>query len=173
MKTYAYVVNNVIVEVILPAVDNNGDEISIDERFHPDFVSSLVDISKNNPQPLQGYILKNNKFVSPVNSLSVEDKLKLNEIAIQNALDAKAAERGYSSIKSACAYASPVAIPTDTPINTLREKFRQEGNALQTWMGQVWATAYIHQDAVIAGTEECPTEDEAVALMPELVWPSV
>lgn len=173
MKTYAYVVNNVIAEVILPAINDDGDEISIDNRFHPDFVSSLVDISKIKPLPLQGYILRNNKFVSPADSISVEDKLKLNESAIQAALDAKANERGYSSIKSACAYASPVAISASSPVNTLREKFRQEGNALQEWMSEVWATAYMHQAAVLAGDEECPTIEEAVLLMPTFVWPSV
>lgn len=45
MKIYAFVQNGEVVEIIQPAADAAGREINIKDRFCPDFVSSMVDIS--------------------------------------------------------------------------------------------------------------------------------
>lgn len=95
-----------------------------------------------------------------------------NIAAIQAALDTKAQSRGYTDIKSACAYASPTAVVTSTDPNfALCEKFRKEGNALQAWMAITWATAYNYIATVTAGTNPMPTTTQAVAMMSAFTWP--
>lgn len=63
MKTYAHVQDGRVVEIILPMVyefdadDESykaGDEIPINQRFTPEFVATLVDISEVSPQPTVG-----------------------------------------------------------------------------------------------------------------------
>lgn len=91
--------------------------------------------------------------------------------ALQLVLDMKAQERGYSDIKSACAYASQVsAVPSDNFHFTTCEKFRIEGNSLQTWMSLVWATAYAYLATVTSGTNIMPTPTQAIAMMPVFAW---
>lgn len=95
-----------------------------------------------------------------------------NEVAIQTALDAKAQSRGYTDIKSACAYASTVpSVPSANANFAVCEKFRLEGNALQSWMSLTWATAYAYLATVTAGTNPMPTAAEAVAMIPAFTWP--
>jgi hypothetical protein len=65
MKTYAQLSNGVVTEIIEPAVydvDYNdergtqhtkGDEIPIGDRFTPEFVSTLVDVTETDPKPAQ------------------------------------------------------------------------------------------------------------------------
>lgn len=96
----------------------------------------------------------------------------MNEVAIQNALDAMAQTRGYTDIKSACAYAalSPV-VPSTNPNFAQCEKFRNEGNALQIWMSLTWAIAYAYMATVQAGTNPMPNATQAVSMMPTFTWP--
>ena len=105
-------------------------------------------------------------------ALPVPNPIIANETAIQDALDAKARERGYSDIKSACAYSSTVAAVSIDDINFIQcERFRVEGNALQAWMSITWASAYTYLETVKAGTNPMPTLEQAVALMPTFTWP--
>lgn len=95
-----------------------------------------------------------------------------NESCIQNVLDSTARSRGYTDIKSACAYASPVSAVPSTNVNfTICEKFRNEGNALQSWMSLTWATAYAYLATVTAGTNPMPTEAQTIAMIPTFTWP--
>lgn len=55
MKTYARVDGGIVVEIIGPMVDDNGDEIEIDRRFTPQFVATLVDITTELPMPSEGW----------------------------------------------------------------------------------------------------------------------
>lgn len=41
---YARIDDGKVVEIILPAADDDGSSIAIERRFHPDFVSTLVAI---------------------------------------------------------------------------------------------------------------------------------
>lgn len=95
------------------------------------------------------------------------------EKAIQKVLDDKAREHGYTDIKSACAYASsiPVVLSSD-PCFSICEKFRLEGNALQSWMSLTWAKAYAYLGTVQTGTNEAPSIDQAVGMIPSFVWPT-
>lgn len=51
MKTYARIDSGVIVEIIEPATWPDGSEIAIEDRFTPQFVESLVDITAVVPRP--------------------------------------------------------------------------------------------------------------------------
>ncbi|WP_146123967.1 hypothetical protein [Burkholderia multivorans] len=69
MKTYARIDNGVVAEVIRPRTYDEdgpidpatgypkwtaGDEIPISDRYHPDFVALLVDVTGDSPQPQEG-----------------------------------------------------------------------------------------------------------------------
>ncbi len=171
MKTYARIVDNTVTEIIPDIAEIAGVDVSVEERYHSDFLLALADITDIMPMPGVGWILQNDEFLVPNDAMSLAEKIQLNIDAIQLELDRKANERGYTSIKSACAYASPTEILGTDEISLMREKFRKEGNALQEWMGIVWASAYIHERDVVDGEVDCPSVDEAIALMPEFVWP--
>ena len=102
---------------------------------------------------------------------SMQVAIHINTAAIQKVLDATAQSRGYTDIKAACAYASSTPFVGSDPVSFLQEKFRIEGNALQSWMSLTWATAYTYLATVKAGTNPMPTPDQAVALMPTFTWP--
>lgn len=97
--------------------------------------------------------------------------LKQGAVAIQQAMDAVAQTRGYDDIRSACAYANPAPIIDATsPLFERCERFRAEGNALQKWMAQTWASAYAYLELVEKGQKPMPTPDEAVAMIPVFIW---
>lgn len=103
--------------------------------------------------------------------LTEPQQLVANESAIAAALDALAHTRGYDSIKSACAYASPIAFTGTDAVSKAQERFRIEGNALQAYMSSTWAKAYAYAATVAAGKAAMPTTSEAVAMMPVFTWP--
>lgn len=45
MKYYVYVVNGVVAELIDPFVDVDGNEVNIEDRFHPDVVAKMVEVA--------------------------------------------------------------------------------------------------------------------------------
>lgn len=78
---------------------------------------------------------------------------------IQQMLDAKAQEKGYDNIVSACSYAG-----YDNP-------FRAEGEAYGVWRASCWQVGYALLAEVQTGTKPMPTVEEVLALMPTLVLP--
>jgi hypothetical protein len=80
--------------------------------------------------------------------------------AVQFALDAKARERNYDGILSACTYATST-VP----------KFQAEGQACVAWRDAVWAYCYAVMAQVAAQEIPQPTVEALVAGLPELVWP--
>ena len=109
---------------------------------------------------------------APAPVITPQEQQLLNEVAIQNALDAMAQTRGYTDIKSACAYAAPApVVPSSSPNFAQCEKFRIEGNALQIWMAETWAAAYAYIATVQAGTNPMPNATQAVSMMPTFTWP--
>ena len=78
--------------------------------------------------------------------------------AIQHVLDIKAQELNYDSCLSVCSY-----------VDTGVLKFDDEGRAFRAWRSAVWAKGYEILAEVQAGEREMPTEDELLALLPELV----
>lgn len=80
--------------------------------------------------------------------------------AVQLMLDAKAKERRYDSILSACTYAT-----------STQPKFQAEGQACVVWRDAVWACCYDLMDQVHTGQIPQPTVDELVAMLPAMEWP--
>ncbi|WP_283149026.1 DUF4376 domain-containing protein [Silvimonas soli] len=75
MTVYAYVQNGVVVELVASASDANGKDIPLDQRFVPDFVASLVDLTGVEPQPEQrwtydGKVFTDPSYVSPAQLLA-------------------------------------------------------------------------------------------------------
>ena len=93
---------------------------------------------------------------------AAEQKRIIDELtaAVQNHLDAKAKERNYDGILSACTYAT-----------STNAKFQVEGQACVEWRDACWATAYNVMDDVLAGNIDIPTKEELISKLPELVWP--
>lgn len=80
--------------------------------------------------------------------------------AVQAMLDAKAQERAYDGIVSACSYVgSGVA------------QYDREGVALKAWRDQVWNACYASLPQALAGVNGQPSPDEFVATMPSFTWP--
>ena len=77
--------------------------------------------------------------------------------AVQRHLDAKAIEKGYDNIVSACSYA---AVPN---------LFQAEGIAFINWRSDVWAHCYGVMQAVQDGIRSVPTETELIAELPVYV----
>lgn len=80
--------------------------------------------------------------------------------AVQAMLDAKARERNYDGILSACTYATD-SIP----------KFQAEGQACVAWRGAVWDKCYDVLAQVQAGSIAQPSLAELLAMLPTMEWP--
>ncbi|CAJ0719366.1 hypothetical protein LMG6871_02817 [Ralstonia edaphis] len=70
MKTYARIDGGVVFEIIQPFTtkdeDGNEVEVPIEQRFTPEIVQSLVEITKATGTPDQGWTFDGKKFSAPV-----------------------------------------------------------------------------------------------------------
>lgn len=66
MHTYARVVEGVVVEIVQPAIDEQGNEVPIEQRFTPGFVETLRDITDMSPQPGYMWRFDGTNFSDPV-----------------------------------------------------------------------------------------------------------
>ena len=80
---------------------------------------------------------------------------------IQTALDAFARSGGYDSLLSLCTYATS-SVP----------KFQIEGQYGVELRDQCWTTGYAVLAEIAAGVRDWPTDEEALAMMPEMAWPA-
>ncbi|KQZ34304.1 hypothetical protein [Massilia sp. Root1485] len=80
--------------------------------------------------------------------------------AVQAMMDAKAQERRYDNILSACTYAT-----------STQAKFQAEGQACVAWRDAVWSRCYELMADVDSGTIAQPTIDELLAMLPGMEWP--
>jgi hypothetical protein len=55
MKTYAYLQNGVVWEIISPMTDEEGQEIALADRFTADFCAACVDVAALSPMPAHGW----------------------------------------------------------------------------------------------------------------------
>ena len=65
MKTYVQIYLGYVSEVIRPRVDDDGNEIQIHERYTPQFISTLVDVSSMPTQPQVGWSYDGKSFSPP------------------------------------------------------------------------------------------------------------
>ena len=77
--------------------------------------------------------------------------------AVQNVLDSKAQELMYDNCLSVCSY-----------VDTGVAKFDAEGKAFRAWRSAVWAKGYAILDEVKTGRRAIPTEEELIAMLPQL-----
>lgn len=81
--------------------------------------------------------------------------------AVQKMLDAKAQERRYDNILSACTYAT-----------SSKPKFQAEGQACVAWRDAVWEKCYQLMADVDSGSLAQPAIDELLAMLPSMEWPT-
>lgn len=63
MKTYARIENNTVVEIIEPFLDLDGNEVPIENRFHPTIVATMVEIPPSGVEI--GDLYENGVFSKP------------------------------------------------------------------------------------------------------------
>lgn len=65
MKTYARVERGMVLEIIAPMTYMSGQEIPIEERFVPEVVETLVDVTNVTPEPACWWTYDGSKFSPP------------------------------------------------------------------------------------------------------------
>ena len=78
----------------------------------------------------------------------------------QDMMDARAQERHYDGIMSACSYAT-----------SRHPKFASEAAACVLWRDTVWAKCYEMLDAVKSGEMDIPSEKAFLEMLPAFNWP--
>jgi hypothetical protein len=101
-------------------------------------------------------------WMSPDAQMARSSSAAANAMAdvVQAHLDARAGERGYSSIFAACSYEAS-AVPA----------WKAEALACIAWRDAVWLMALSVMDECQRGARAVPTEDEMIGMLPDLVWP--
>ncbi|WP_293839865.1 hypothetical protein [uncultured Phascolarctobacterium sp.] len=79
--------------------------------------------------------------------------------AVQKWMDAKAQERGYDNIISACTY-----------VYSSDAVFAKEGAAAKEWRDKVWRYCYDVVAQVVSGSRSIPSTSELLAELPKLEW---
>lgn len=74
MKTYVNVVQGLVVEVIEPFLNDDGEYISIELRYAPEFVGGLIDVTDVVPKPEQGDTYIDGVFSKPKPNVPVISK---------------------------------------------------------------------------------------------------
>lgn len=80
--------------------------------------------------------------------------------AVQDYMDSVARQRNYDGMLSLCSYAT-----------SSNDQFRAEAQAGMDWRDNCWALGHGILAQVLAGTMPIPTEDELVAMLPQMKWP--
>lgn len=65
MKTYARVDGGIVQEIIEPMADLEGNEHRIEDRFAPEFVAQMVDVTDVKPMPEQMWNYADGLFSAP------------------------------------------------------------------------------------------------------------
>ncbi|WNN72912.1 hypothetical protein RIN60_06065 [Kluyvera cryocrescens] len=65
MKTYAFIQNGEVAEIIQPTTWPDGIEIDIKDRFAADFVSMMINITNVIPQPGLHWKYSDGEFMPP------------------------------------------------------------------------------------------------------------
>ena len=131
----------------------------IGQIFENDYPTEAVKWANEN----NAYILQNGTTFTimevPVRVPTEEEIQSQLTQAVQAMMDAKAQEKNYDNIHTACTYA-----------NSTDETFRKEGIACVAWRDAVWRKCYDILAEVKAGKRAIPTIEELIAELPELEW---
>ncbi|MGV2130889.1 hypothetical protein ACQZ4Q_01560 [Agrobacterium vitis] len=82
------------------------------------------------------------------------------QLAIQQAMNAKARERGYDSMTTAVTY-----------VDDKHATFAAEAAALKDWRSDVWVYSLTELEKVIADQRPIPTITDFLAELPAFTWP--
>ncbi|MCE6073643.1 hypothetical protein GOZ89_09570 [Agrobacterium vitis] len=82
------------------------------------------------------------------------------QLAIQQAMNAKARERGYDSMTTAVTY-----------VDDKHATFAAEAAALKDWRSDVWVYSLTELEKVIADQRPIPTIADFLAELPAFTWP--
>jgi hypothetical protein len=66
MKTYAFIEDGKVSEIIPPYVNPEGVDVPIEDRYTPNMVAQMVDITDLDPQPQQQWTYDGSVFAAPV-----------------------------------------------------------------------------------------------------------
>ncbi len=70
MKTYASVQNGIVVEIIPGEVQVDGVWVGLADRYHPDFVAQLIDVTDHEPPVAVSDLYDGSVFTKPVSPAS-------------------------------------------------------------------------------------------------------
>ena len=96
-----------------------------------------------------------------MNTKPIEQTVSEYTSAVQQRLDDFAKTRGYSSMLSACTYATS-AVP----------KFQSEGQYCVNARDETWNACYLILEQVNTGKRVMPSLDELLQALPSLAWPN-
>lgn len=100
--------------------------------------------------------------VKPASQIADEAKDKIRKdlaAAVQRYADEVAQSRGYDNLLTLCTYATS-SLP----------EFAAEGQAGVAWRDALWAKWYEISVEIEQGLRAIPTEEEAIALLPQINW---
>lgn len=66
MKTYALIEDGLVSQLVPPYVNPDGVDVPVEDRFTPDMVAMMVDITDMDPQPQPGWTYDGTTFAAPV-----------------------------------------------------------------------------------------------------------
>jgi hypothetical protein len=75
MSSHVLISDGRVVEIIEPLHDAEGKEFPIEERFPPDFVAKLVDVSSVSPTVEVGWLFDDGMFTKPVSARRAKDEI--------------------------------------------------------------------------------------------------
>ncbi|OCZ56611.1 hypothetical protein A7P23_11475 [Achromobacter xylosoxidans] len=70
---YARIENGIVVEIIQPMFFDDGTEIPVELRFTPQFVTTLIDVTNEDPAPEVWWRFDGNRFQAPITLASGDD----------------------------------------------------------------------------------------------------
>ena len=167
MKTYARIYNGLVAEIIEPAtytadvvvgdqvIHAQGDEVAIEDRFTPDFVAALVDITDVVPEPKQGWTYDGNAFAAYVAPALTSAQILAANTATRNALLLNA---GNAIAPLQDAVDLGMATAADTSMLTAWKTYRVTVNRVDlTQLSPPWPTVPDPSSYATATTHAIPT----------------
>lgn len=90
-RIYVVVEHGVVREIIEPGYDLDGIEYPIDERFPPELVSTMVEVTDVDPRPDQNWTYENGVFSQPIPYQRTSEEILASNTASRDAFLTRAA----------------------------------------------------------------------------------